>query len=54
MSENALYLLKNPDILKQFKQNAKKRAKDFELNKILPLYKTVYQKILGNRIEIDF
>jgi N-acetyl-alpha-D-glucosaminyl L-malate synthase BshA len=49
MSENALYLAKNPDVLKQFKQNAKERSKDFEIDKILPLYKAVYQKILGKQ-----
>lgn len=45
MAEHALYLVKNPDVLKKFKQHAKERAKDFELDKILPLYQAVYQKI---------
>lgn len=52
MSKNALYLAKNPNILQQFKQNAKERATDFELDKILPLYKAVYQKILGKAVEL--
>ena len=46
MAKNALYLAKNPEILKTFKANARQRAKDFELDKILPLYEKVYQEMV--------
>lgn len=43
MAKNALIIL-NDDNLPTFKENALKRAKEFELSNILPLYEAVYHK----------
>jgi N-acetyl-alpha-D-glucosaminyl L-malate synthase BshA len=45
MTRNALVILDDNNLLK-FKEGALKRAKDFSLEKILPLYENYYQEIL--------
>jgi N-acetyl-alpha-D-glucosaminyl L-malate synthase BshA len=45
MTRNALHIL-NKDHLPSFKANALKRAKEFDISKILPLYENYYNKIL--------
>jgi N-acetyl-alpha-D-glucosaminyl L-malate synthase BshA len=45
MTRNALHIL-NKDHLPSFKANALKRAKEFDISNILPLYENYYQKIL--------
>ncbi len=45
MAANALHILQ-PDNLPVFKANALKRAKDFDLKKILPHYEAVYRKTI--------
>lgn len=45
MTEKALYIL-DKENLPTFKHNALKRAQEFDISKILPLYETFYQKIL--------
>jgi N-acetyl-alpha-D-glucosaminyl L-malate synthase BshA len=45
MTRNSLYIL-DKDHLPQFKQNALRRAQEFDITRILPLYETFYQKIL--------
>ncbi|MFN5431600.1 MAG: N-acetyl-alpha-D-glucosaminyl L-malate synthase BshA, partial [Cyclobacteriaceae bacterium] len=45
MTRNALHIL-NKDHLPSFKANALKRAKEFDISKILPLYENYYHKIL--------
>ncbi|OUV76120.1 MAG: N-acetyl-alpha-D-glucosaminyl L-malate synthase BshA [Flavobacteriales bacterium TMED123] len=45
MVEKAIYLLKNPSILENFKQNAYKHAMEFDLPNILPLYEQIYQQL---------
>lgn len=45
MTKNALYILED-DNLPRFREGALKRAMDFRLEKILPLYEDYYQEIL--------
>lgn len=46
MSQNAISILKNNATLKQFKLNALENAKQFDIQKILPLYEKIYQEAL--------
>jgi N-acetyl-alpha-D-glucosaminyl L-malate synthase BshA len=45
MTRNALYVL-DKDNLPVFKENALKRAKEFDITQILPLYEQYYQKVM--------
>lgn len=45
MSKNALYILDKTHLPK-FKENALKRAKEFDISRILPLYEAYYQKVM--------
>lgn len=45
MTRNALYIL-DKNNLPMFKENALKRAKEFDITRILPLYEAYYTKIL--------
>jgi len=47
MAANALRLLKNPDILKEFRKNALAQAHTFDIKKVLPLYETFYEKVIA-------
>ena len=46
MSEHALYLLQNPKEMNRFKRMAKDRSKDFQIEKILPIYEAIYQRLM--------
>lgn len=46
MAENAIKILKEDKILNQFKENALKRAQDFELSKIVPIYESFYMEVI--------
>ncbi|MCO6461788.1 MAG: N-acetyl-alpha-D-glucosaminyl L-malate synthase BshA [Saprospiraceae bacterium] len=46
MAKNALYLLENPEILQQFRQNAFRQAQKFDINNILPLYINYYEEMI--------
>lgn len=46
MTKNALFILKEENLSK-FKANALKRAKDFEVGKIVPKYEAVYEMVLN-------
>jgi len=46
MAENALKILKDDAILNKFKENALSVAKQFDIEKILPLYEELYQKAI--------
>lgn len=46
MSEKAIYILENEERLQQFKTAALKRAMEFDINKIVPMYERFYKKIL--------
>jgi N-acetyl-alpha-D-glucosaminyl L-malate synthase BshA len=48
MADNALSLLKDPAKLELFKKQARKKAEEFDINKVLPLYIDFYNKILEN------
>lgn len=45
MSKNALYIVDKAHLPK-FKENALKRAKEFDISRILPLYEAYYQKVM--------
>jgi L-malate glycosyltransferase len=47
MIKNTLYLLDNDARLNKFKKQAKERAYDFDLGKILPMYEQLYQDVLN-------
>jgi N-acetyl-alpha-D-glucosaminyl L-malate synthase BshA len=46
MVKNCVYLLSDNKRLSKFKQQARKRAEDFTLEKILPQYEKLYQTVL--------
>lgn len=46
MAKNAIYILKDDQILNEFKENALMRAKDFELSKIVPIYEDFYAQVI--------
>lgn len=45
MTKNALFILDKANLPK-FKENALKRAKEFDITRILPLYEAYYQKVM--------
>jgi len=47
MSANAIKLLKNEEMLLEFKQNALKQAQVFHIDKILPIYEDCYKRTLN-------
>ena len=48
MAEKAYHILKDDQTLNVFKQNALKRASDFDINVILPRYENYYQSVIQN------
>jgi L-malate glycosyltransferase len=50
MAKNALEILKNETVLNQFKENALKTAKEFSIEKIVPLYEGLYIKAIQESI----
>lgn len=51
MAANALKILKDNNVLQQFKQNAMKRAAEFDIHKILPLYENYYLRVVEEQLE---
>jgi len=49
MAAKAVLILENDEVLNQFKENAFKRAKDFDLKKILPVYIDLYNEIIAGQ-----
>jgi glycosyltransferase involved in cell wall biosynthesis len=49
MAEKSLKLLKDDDLLEEFKTNAQLEARNFDLNKIIGQYIEVYQEALKSR-----
>ncbi len=47
MANNAIKVLENDEVLQRFKDNAYKRAQDFDLKKILPIYVGYYTDVIG-------
>ncbi|MES2650432.1 MAG: N-acetyl-alpha-D-glucosaminyl L-malate synthase BshA [Bacteroidota bacterium] len=52
MANKAITILSNEDTLRYFKENALKRAQDFDLKKILPKYIEYYNEVLKNSATI--
>lgn len=46
MAKGALEILANDEVLNKFKQQAVKRAMDFDIAKILPLYERIYEQLI--------
>lgn len=47
MAKNAISILKDKKTHDTFRNNALKRAKEFELSKILPLYENLYERVIN-------
>jgi L-malate glycosyltransferase len=47
MAEKAIYMLQDDERLEQFKDNALKRAKEFDLSLILPVYENYYREVIA-------
>ncbi len=47
MASNAITILKDEQRLKQFKENAYQQAQQFRLEKMLPLYEELYQRVIN-------
>lgn len=47
MAEKALYILSNDDRLKTFKHNARQRALEFHIDKIVPQYEKMYEDVVA-------
>jgi N-acetyl-alpha-D-glucosaminyl L-malate synthase BshA len=47
MAANAVKLLSNEKMLREFKENALKQAKKFDIANVLPLYEKLYDKVLS-------
>ncbi|WP_026896934.1 N-acetyl-alpha-D-glucosaminyl L-malate synthase BshA [Daejeonella oryzae] len=50
MAGHAIHILKDDETLMLFKENALKRAKDFDLSLILPLYEEYYKEVLDKTL----
>jgi len=47
MARNAIHILEDPKRLAEFKENALKRAKEFDLSNILPIYEEYYKEVMA-------
>jgi glycosyltransferase involved in cell wall biosynthesis len=47
MAKNALSLLKDDQLIKQFGEQAKMRAAMFSMKEILPMYEAMYSRLTG-------
>jgi len=48
MAKNALQLLQNENKLNEFRKNALAQAQRFDINEIMPLYESFYQKVISS------
>lgn len=46
MSKNAIYILSDPERLREFKKSAKEYSKNFSIHKIVPQYEAIYKQAL--------
>ncbi|AMQ00555.1 N-acetyl-alpha-D-glucosaminyl L-malate synthase [Pedobacter cryoconitis] len=53
MAKKAIMILENDEVLNTFKENAFKRAQDFDLKKILPLYVDYYNDIIAKNLALQ-
>ena len=51
MAANALKILTDPITHSQFKENAYKKALEFDINNILPQYEAIYARVLNKAVE---
>jgi len=51
MTQNALHILQNEDILKTFKDNARAESTKFDIHAIVPYYESIYKHVL-NKLSI--
>ena len=54
MAKNAIYLLSDDKRLEEFKENAQKLSREFEIQNILPLYEDVYEKAYNSRFKNSY
>jgi N-acetyl-alpha-D-glucosaminyl L-malate synthase BshA len=50
MAKNAVKILKNDEDLARFKENALKRAAEFDIEKIMPMYESMYAKVIESTL----
>jgi len=46
MAEKALYILSDDNRLATFKRNALENAREFDIQKIMPMYENIYRRAL--------
>jgi glycosyltransferase involved in cell wall biosynthesis len=46
MGQQAIKILRDNDVLKQFKERAASHAKKFDIGNVIPLYENLYEKFL--------
>ncbi len=51
MADDAIRILSDKSLLETFKANAKKRALDFDIRKILPIYTDLYDAVLAKDVK---
>lgn len=49
MAKNAIHILEDDNRLLQFKKNALEHAKIFDIQRILPIYQSLYEKVLAEQ-----
>ncbi len=54
MARNSIAILKDDEVLQEFKENAFKRAQEFDLKKILPIYIAYYNTVIDNQKNMNF
>ncbi len=50
MSSNAIHILSHPEIHQEFKRNAYQKAKEFDVKNIVPLYESMYQRVMAHSV----
>jgi N-acetyl-alpha-D-glucosaminyl L-malate synthase BshA len=49
MAKRSIELLSNADMLKQFKHQAKQQALTFDIDRIVPMYESLYNKVIAQK-----
>jgi N-acetyl-alpha-D-glucosaminyl L-malate synthase BshA len=52
MAEKAIYILSDDNRLKEFKANARQRALDFHIDKIVPRYESMYDAVTTKKVSV--
>ena len=45
MAQNAIKILKDDVVLEKFKRNAKQHSTNFDINVIVPMYESIYERV---------